>query len=166
MPWPPSANISVGQFSKVAIMLERFRIGESLFVFDLAPMHDFPHGKLGDLARLGPRNICHLHHFRWHVAWTGAAADLLLDALAQRRVEAQPRLQDDEQDHAHVVLPVLTDHDALLHFLQLLDLAIDFRRADAYAARVEGGIGTPMNNDAAVFGPFREVAMVPDIVEA
>src|SRR5690606_8165987 len=49
---------------------------------------------------------------------------------------------------------------------KLLDLVVDLGRADAHAAGIERGVGAAMDHDAAMGGPFGEVAMAPDIVEA
>jgi len=44
---------------------------------------------------------------------------------------------------ADVVVPILADHQAFHHFVELLDLAIDLGGADAYAAGIECGVRTP-----------------------
>src|SRR3546814_10748260 len=65
--------------------------------------------------------------------------------------------------HAHVALPVLPNDDRFLDLLQLLDLAVDLSRADANAARVQRGVGAPVDDDAVVLGQLDEVAVVPDV---
>ena len=57
------------------------------------------------------------------------------------------------------LLPVLADADRLDHFGNLLDLRIDFRRADAHSGGIEGGVGAAVDDDAAVLRPFGEIAM-------
>jgi hypothetical protein len=46
------------------------------------------------------------------------------------------------------------------------DLVVDFRRADAHAAGIERRVRAAMDDHAAMLGPFGEIAMAPDIVEA
>src|SRR6185312_6558074 len=61
---------------------------------------------------------------------------------------------------------VLADADRLCDLRHLLDLVVDFRRADAHAARIERRVRAAMDDDAAMRGPLGEIAMAPDIVEA
>src|SRR3546814_3956828 len=90
-------------------------------------------------------------------------ADLCLDPCRQRVVEHEARAQLHEQHHAHVALPVLPNDDRFLDLLQLLDLVVDLSRADANAARVQRGVGAPVDDDAVVLGQLDEVAVVPDV---
>lgn len=129
-------------------------------------MHHVPHRKLGDLARLGARNVGDGHDLRGYVARRGALADLLPDLRHQCRVQHRAGLEPHEQHHAHVTLPVLPDGQRLDHFRHLLDLRIDFRRADPHPARVQRGIGAAVNDHAAMRGDLREVAMAPDAGKA
>ena len=92
----------------------------------------------------------------------GVGADTLPDVPFKARVQFHPRAQHDEQHHAHVVLPALRDRDAVQHRAQALDLAIDFRRADAHAARVEHRIGAPVDDKSAVGGDLCVVSVRPD----
>ena len=47
-------------------------------------------------------------------------------------------------------------------FRHALDLRVNLRRADAHAAGIERGVGAAVDDDAAMRGPFGEVAMRPD----
>ena len=61
--------------------------------------------------------------------------------LASRSAsERQALAQPDEQHHAFVAIPLLADHQALDDLVELLHLAVDFRRADADAAGIEHGV--------------------------
>ena len=162
----PALCASMRELGEVAKELERLRIGKRFLVLDLASVHDLANGKLGDLARLGTGNVGHLHDPGRDVARAGSGADLALDALAQPCIERQAWFQDHEQHNPHIVLPVLTDDDALLHLFQLFDLAIDLRGADAHTAGIESCVRATVNNHATVLSPFGKVAMMPDIVEA
>jgi hypothetical protein len=92
----------------------------------------------------------------------GLCADLPANALLERLVERCALNERHEQHDAHIVLPVLADADRLDHFGNLLDLRIDFRRADAHAGRIERRIGAAIDDHAAVLRPFGEIAMRPD----
>ncbi len=102
---------------------------------------------------------------RRHVARRGVVADLPADALFQRLVERDPVAQLDEQHDADVAVPFLADGQRLEHVGNLLDLAIDFRRADAYAARIQHRVGTAENDEAAMARLRGEIAVGPDIGE-
>ncbi len=55
---------------------------------------------------------------------------------AKREAIAQPH----EQHDPFVAVPLLADHQALDDLVELLHLAVDFRRADAHAAGIEHGV--------------------------
>ena len=78
-----------------------------------------------------------------------------------------PWLQLHEQHDAHIALsqswPI---DDALEHLRQLLDLAVDLRRADAHAAGIEHRVRAAIDDDAAMLGQLDIVAMAPDVGEA
>ena len=79
----------------------------------------------------------------------GAAADLLSQALLEVVVQTLPWAQPHEQHHPHIVGEALTDDQALDHLVESFDLTVDLGRADAYATRVEGGVGATVNDQAA-----------------
>ena len=98
--------------------------------------------------------------------WRGLAPVRIFcaDALFEHRVvERDARAQPHEQHDAHVVVPILADADRLDDLRHLLDLVVDLRRADAHAAGIERRVGAAMDDDAAMLGPFGEIAMAPDI---
>ena len=55
---------------------------------------------------------------------------------------------------------------ALEHLGDLLDLRVDFGRADAHAAGIERRVRAAVDDHAAMLGPFGEIAMAPDIRES
>ena len=61
------------------------------------------------------------------------------------------------------MVPILADGDGLLHFRNLLDLRVDFRRPDAHAAGIERRVRPAVNDDTAVSGPLGEIAVAPDV---
>ena len=56
---------------------------------------------------------------------------------------------------------VLADGDALEHFVDLLDLAIDLGGADAHAARVQHGVRAAVDDEAVVLRQLGIVAVTP-----
>ncbi len=134
-------------------------------VVDGPVVHHFPHRQLHYLAGLGARNGVHLQDAGRHVAGGAVLAHLLADALAQRLVQLETRLELDEQHNPLVLLPLLADDDALFYFLQLLDVAVNLAGADAHAPRVEGGVGAAVEQDATGRGQLDPVAVAPDVVE-
>ena len=147
-------------------MLERFRVGQRAEVLHRAVVHYFANREFDDFARLGAWNFGHLDYARGYVAWRAFGAHGLTNLLAQRVVEFETGLQCDEQNHAHVVVPVLTDDNALDDLVELLDVAIYLSGADAHATGVQRGVGATVNDDAVVFGERDIIAVMPDVVEA
>ena len=74
---------------------------------------------------------------------------------------ATPSRRRTNRTIALVVVPQLSDHQALEHFRQLFDLTIDLRGSDPDAAGVQDCIGTPVNDQAVVFGQLDVVAVMP-----
>ena len=100
--------------------------------------------------------------------WRGLAPERILSLIfpSSVGVERYARRQAHEQHDAHIIVPVLADADRLDDLRQLLDLVVDLGGADPYAARIERRIGAAVDDHAAMPGPFGEIAMAPDIVEA
>src|SRR6185437_10874127 len=65
------------------------------------------------------------------------------------------------QHDAFVALPVLADRDRLQYLGKMFDLPIDFGGADAYAAGIQRGVGTTVDDDPVVRGEFGPVAVAP-----
>ena len=59
----------------------------------------------------------------------------------------------------------MTDDECLDDLVELLDPSVDLRGADPYPARVEGGVGPPVDDEAALVGAFGEVTLVPEPLE-
>src|SRR5690349_22614014 len=129
-------------------------------------MDDIAYGKLGDLAGLGARYVGDRDNLRRHVARTAARADLQADALLQILVERDACSEAHEQHDAHVVVEILADAKRLGDFRHLLDLIVYLGRAYAHAAGIERRVGAAMDDHAAMRGPFGEIAVAPDVVEA
>src|SRR5690606_5083682 len=158
---------SVGlQFGNVAELFQRLRVGERVGVLHRLAVDDVLYREFHDLAADGARNVPHLDDLRRNVARRGVGADDLANALSQSIVQRQAFAQPHEQHDALVALPALAHGDGFQHFLELLHLAIDLRGADAYAAGVEGGIRTAVDDHAVVLGEFREITMAPGVLEA
>ena len=124
-------------------------------------MDDVAHRELDDLVALRPRDVGDLKHFRRDVPGSRVVADVLSDPCGQRVVQRHSVAQPDEQHDADVVVPVLTDHQAFDHFVQLLDLSVDLRGADAHAARIQHRVGPAVDDGAAVRSDLDVVAMAP-----
>ena len=90
-------------------------------------------------------------------AGTYPRADRLLQSLVQHRAGGEAH----EQYHAHVAVELLGDGQRFLHLADRLDLRVDFRRADANAARIQRGVRAAVNDEAGMRGRFREVAVAP-----
>ena len=100
-------------------------------------MNDVTHGDLGDLARLGARDVRNLDDDCGHVPRARAVLDLQLDLLAQGVIEGMPLVHDDEQNHANVAIPGLPDDNGFLDLVELLDLPVNFGGSDPHPARIE-----------------------------
>ena len=99
---------------------------------------------------------------RRHVARRRVLADAHRGcAPASASSSADAVAQPDEQHDALVALPLLPDHERLDDLVELLDLPVDLRRADAHAARVQHGIGSAVDDDAAVRGDLGPVPVTP-----
>src|ERR1700741_2313587 len=70
---------SAMQFREIAIIVKRLRIGESFYILDIAPVHNVADGDFGDLAGFGAGDVWNLQNEPWHMARTGARADLRFD---------------------------------------------------------------------------------------
>src|SRR6185437_3107863 len=119
------------------------------------------HRKLGNLAGDGARDIGDLQDLCRHMARSGIGADLLANFVAECIVELEAFAQAHEQHDAFVALPVLADRDRLQYLGKLFDLPIDFGGADAYAAGIQRGVGTTVDDDPVVRGEFGPVAVAP-----
>ena len=154
------------QLLPIAEFFQRLGVGQGLHIPDRPAMDDIPHGELGNLAGFGARDIRHPGDNRRHVSWRGAGANPIPDIGDQRLIEGFAVAQADKQDNAHIAVPFLPDRDGFLDGIDLLHLAIDLRRTDADAAGIEGRIGSAIDDDAAMIGDLRPVAMAPDPGEA
>src|SRR3546814_357569 len=135
-------------------------------VLDRPAVNDVAHGELGDLAALGARDVRDADDPGRDVAGRGALADAGPDALLQGLVQRHAVAQADEQNDAHVILPVLADDQALDHLVQRLDLTVDLGGADPDAARVERRVGAPVDDQAVMLRQLDIVAVPPDVREA
>src|SRR5258708_26278212 len=124
------------ELGPVAKLVQYLGVGQRLEVLHRQAVHNVAYRQLDDLAALGARDIAYLHDLRRHMPRRRVGADLPLDAIDQGVVERQPVAEPNEQDDAHVAdlarRPILADDDALDDFVELLDLAVDLRGADAY----------------------------------
>src|SRR5262245_58860156 len=109
-------------------------------------MDDVADGKLRDLSRLGARDIGHSDDSCRYMSRAGARANLCPDALLKLAGELCAFGQTYEQYDPDIAVPILTDAKRLGDFRQLLDLIVDFRSSDPHAARIERGIGAPMDD--------------------
>ncbi len=64
------------------------------------------------------------------------------------------------------MVEILADAERLGDLRHLLDLVVDLGRADAHAAGIERRVGAAVDDHAAMLGPFGEIAVAPDVVEA
>ncbi len=93
-------------------------------------------------------------------------ADPRLDLGDQGRIQVRPRGQGHKQNHPLIALPALPDHQPLDHLVELLHLTIDLGGTDPHPTGVEGGIGTPIEDHAAMLGEHDVVPMAPDMGKA
>src|SRR5512143_1627804 len=66
-----------------------------------------------------------------------------------------------EQDHALVVLPVLSHSEAISNLRQLFQLGVDLRRANANTGRLEHRVGATIESHAASIAMDKNVIAVP-----
>ena len=95
----------------------------------------------------------------------GVGADHSANLFAQGVVQRHAITQTHEQHHAHIALPILANDDGLQHLRHLFHLAIDLCGADAYATRVEHGVGAAVDDQAAMSGFLGIIAVGPDAGE-
>ena len=101
--------------------------------------------------------------------WRGEAPARIFDLDRRRRSASSsvtPSRKPHEQHDAHVVVEILADGERLQHLRHALDLRIDLRRADPHAAGIERRVGAAVDDDAAMLGPFGEIAVRPDAGKA
>src|SRR2546426_8647278 len=153
----------LAQLGAVPEVLERLGIGQRLQVLHRPAMHHVAHRQLDDLPALGARDVFDLQDLGRDVPRGGVLADPALDCVDERIVERAIFAQLDEQHDPHVARPVLPDHQRLDDLLQLLDLAVDLRGADAHAAGVQHRVGAAMDDDAAARRDLAPVALAPDV---
>ena len=125
-------------------------------------VHHVGDGELDDLPALRTRDVRHLYHHGRYVARRGVAADLVADLGPKLVVEVFAVAERHEQDDPHVVAPLLSDREALEHAVDLLHLAVDLRRSDAYAAGIQHRVRPPVDDHPVVLGDLREVSVAPD----
>src|SRR5690606_33872964 len=101
-----------------------------------------------------------------HVPGAGAFADSGSEGFGQVVRNALAVCRDDEQYHFHVAVDLAADDEAIFDLGDGFDLSVDFGGADSDAARVEGGVGTAVDDGAAVFGEFDEITVGPNAGEA
>ena len=128
-------------------------------------MDHVAHREFGDLAGERSGHVRHLQDDRRHVARRCVFADAAAQVRDQRRIQAGTFAQGDEQDDAGVAFPLLAHAHGLRHGIHRLHLAVDLRGADAHAAGIQHGVAAAVNDDAAVLGTLREVAMRPHALE-
>ena len=149
-------------------MRQCFRIGQRLRVLHRAAVHHVAHRELDDLAALGARNVLDLQRPSpaRGAAWC-CARIWCLDLLrsAPRRAPG-PRAAGRTARRARRPFQSWPMTSALEHLGQLLDLAVDLRRADAHAAGIEHRVGAAVDDHAAVLGQLDIVAVAPDAREA
>src|SRR5260221_8179028 len=126
-------------------------------------MHHVTHRQLDDLAGFGAGNIRDLDHLGRHMARRGVLANLRLDFADQFLIQGQAIAQPNEQDDAHVIVPILADDDTLDDFRQFLDLTIDLGGTNAHTAGIEYGVRATKDDDAVMLGQFDVIAVMPDI---
>src|SRR6056297_3499417 len=143
-------------------MLQGLGVGQGRGVLDRSAVDDVAHGQFGDLAGDGARDVGHGQDYGRHVARGGVGTDGLADAVAEFVVQVDAVSQANKQDHAYVTVVVLADADRLDHLIELFDLAVDFGRTDAHAARIERRVRAAVDDHAAPFGQAGEIAVAPD----
>src|SRR5947199_9895362 len=153
------------QLFPIAEILQRLGIGKRLQVRNQFAMHDVAHGKLHNLAAFGAGNIGNLNHFCGNMARGGVGPDMLLDPVDEGLVQRESLTQTHEEDHSNIPdlagRPVLADDDTFHHFVELLDLPVDFRGADTHAPWIQRGVGPSIDNHAVMLGQFHVIAVAP-----
>ena len=84
-------------------------------------------GELGDLARLGARDVGDGDDFGGDVARRAIVADLFFDGGGQGGVEGHAAGQHHEQNDAGVVVPFLADDDAFFDRPHFFDLVVNLQ---------------------------------------
>jgi len=130
-------------------VVECFGVGQCLGVFDSFSMHDGAYCKFDDFAAFRSWNICDGHDLRRDVPRRRIVTNFLANPALQFVIEFETGAQYDEQHDPDVVIPVLANRDALDNLVKFLDLPIDLGCANAYTARVQDSVRTPMNDQAA-----------------
>ena len=146
-------------------MRQRLGVGERFGVLYRPAMYHVAYGQFGDLAGACARDIWDGDDVARHVARRGAASNSRLHGARQFVIEDGVSCHADEQDHPHVIVPVLSDDKGFLDLVECLYLAIDLGGADAHAARVQCGVGPSVDDHPAALGQGRPVTMPPDALE-
>ena len=131
-------------------VFEGLGIGEGVGIAYVTAIQRVADRDLGDLAVASLRDVRHGGDQRGHVTRRGSGPDSAADGLDQLVGELAAVAHHDEQDDANIVAHLLTNHDTLEDLVNTFDLAVDLRRADAHAARVERGVGSTVDDVATV----------------
>lgn len=108
-----------------------------------------------NLSRLRPWNIGHLDDLCRNVARRGSRSNLRLDLGLKLLCEVKAIAEQHEQYDAYVIVPILADTQGFGDLMQLLDLTVDFGRADPHAARIQGRIRSSMDDNSAVLANIK-----------
>ena len=124
-------------------------------------MNDAGDGDFHLLAIERARDVGYLQYLCRYVPRSAVGADGDRDPLPEPCVKQAPLGQDHEQQHPHVTVPLLSDHQRVRYFLQVLHLAVNLRGTYAHAARIQGGVGAAVDDYTAVRGDLDIVTVVP-----
>lgn len=75
-----------------------------------------------------------------NVTRRGSHSNLRFDLGLKLLCEVKAIAEQYEQYDAYVIVPILADTQGFSNLMQLLDLTVDFGRADPHAARIQGRI--------------------------
>ena len=139
---------------------------ERVGVANGAAVDDVADRELGDLAAPRAGKIGDGCDHRRHVTRAALAAQLATDPGLQFVGEHVSIHHAHEQHDAGVAVVLLADGDRLCDLGKVLDDAVDLGGADPHAGRVQRGVASAVDHDAAVGRPGGEVAMRPHPGEA
>ncbi len=81
-------------------------------------------------------------------------------------IEIDTVLEQYKQDNTHIIIPVLSDSNALDHFVQFLNLSIDFCCTNANATGIKHRVGSAVYDHATVFSQLSKITMGPNAGKA
>ena len=149
-----SLPLSALQLGPILELGQRFGIRERFDVPHGQAMHDIAHRQLDDLAVFvrGMSVTCTIRAGTWRGVAFGADRAGGCAPPAPSSSATTSRRRTNSTTRTSLLASAGRSRATLDHLVELLDLAVDFRRADAHAAGIEHGVRAAVDDQPVVLG--------------